>query len=302
MHAKVASYRPRGAMGSLLTTTYDKVVSMLLSLLAIVGLVVFCMFVAWLTTRALPPRPSIAFQRIEPIKQPDGGITNGIVGESMQLDSPTWQDVAAESEVVEPAFQQTVSAVLNAVAVRQVDLNDPRVTEDFVDGIGGTRQIGTDKRPGIGVGPDLPGIPPQKRWDIRWGNRDSLKSYAKKLDFFGIELGVLGTGTDVTVITELASARPTVMTISRAERQSWLFWSWIQGPRLEADLAMADRAGVATDGKTLIQFYSDATEQSLLNLEVNYRGLQPSQIRKTTFEVVADGAGFRFEVVEQIPL
>ena len=298
-YPKVAGQRRGVALRSLRVTSYDKVASMLLSLLALIGLVVFCMFIAWLSTRVVPPRPSIQLQRIE---QVGGGISSGIVGESMQLDSPTWQDVAAESDVVEPAFQETVSAVLDAVATRQADLSDPRITEDFEVGRGGTQQIGTGNRPGYGHGPGKPGIPPHERWDIRWGEGEALMSYAKKLDFFNIELGVLGKGSDVTTITGLATSQPKVNTISRAERQTWLYWSWKQSARLEADLNLAQRAGVSTVGKKVIQFYPDMTEQLLLNLEVNFRGLQPSQVRRTAFEVVPDGNGYAFEVVEQIPL
>lgn len=268
---------------------------MLLALLILIGVVVFCLFAAWLGMRVFfPPFKSVPVR----IEQVGGGIESGIVGESMQLDSPTPQDIAAESDLTEPELQETLKTVLDAVAIREADLADPTLTDEDSTKKGGGQQTGTGNRPGYGFGgTGKPGIPPHMRWEISYGDGSTLDLYARQLDFFGIELGVYTTGK-VTYAKNLSKPKPETYTgPSSADKR--LYMSWRQGKLREADRELMAKAGVPAAGKVVLQFYPDPTEQMLLHLEHDFKGKDASTIRKTRFGVRPAGKGFEFYVIDQ---
>ena len=226
---------------------------MLLALLILIGSVVFCLLIAWLGMRVFfPPLKSVPVR----IEQVGGGMESGVVGESMQLDSPTPQDIAAESDLSEPELQETLQTVIDVGALNQVDIADPSISDEETTKRGGGQQTGTGNRPGYGFGPGKPGIPPHMRWEISFGDGNTLDIYARELDFFGIELGVYTTGR-VTYAKKLARPKPEVYTgPSSADKR--LYMSWRQGKLKEADRELMGRAGVAAAGKVVLQFYPDA--------------------------------------------
>lgn len=275
-------------------SAYEQVASMLLALLILIGVVVFCLFAAWLGMRVFfPPLKSVPVR----IEQVGGGMESGFVGESMQLDSPTPQDIAAESDMTEPELQETLKTVLDAVAIHQADLADPTLSDEESTKRGGGQQIGTGNRPGYGFGPGRPGIPPHMRWEISYGDGNTLDLYARQLDFFGIELGVYTTGR-VTYAKGLSKPKPDVYQgPSNADKR--LYMSWRQGRLKEADRELMAKAGVPVAGKVVLQFYPDATEQNLLHLEHDYKGKDASTIRKTRYGVRPVGKGYEFYVIDQ---
>lgn len=284
-----------GPLHALRSNRYDQVASLIVTMLIILGLLVFCMFIAWLGTRVFVTKLAVAV----PLQQVGGGITDGIVGESMELNSPTWQDIAAESDVVEPAFQDQVAAVIEAVSETEADVADPFETTMVEAGRGGTRQKGTGNRPGKGRGEGYPGIPPEDRWEIQFPAGGLPDVYAKQLDFFDIELAVIGEGNDVYVATDLAFVLPTVNTIPKVDRKTWLWWSWRSGQLRDADRALLQKAGVPVGRKPTFQLYPDVTEQRLLRLEHDYQNVDASRIKKTVFEVIAVSGGYDFKVIDQ---
>ncbi len=288
----------RAALRDLHPSAYERVASMLLALLILLGLIVFCMFIAWLGSRLFVPELPVPI----PLEQVGGGISGGFVGESMPLDSPTWQDVAGETDIQQPEFQQTVAAVMESVATRQADLADPNVAEVTGESRGGTRQTGTGNRPGKGFGEGRPGIPPHMRWEIRFPEGKSLEEYARYLDFFKIELGVLGAGSDVGLVSSLSRVPPAVRMRPRIEQAQVMFMTWRTGKLLESDKQLAQRAGLDTEGKTILQFFPYETEQLLLRLERDFRGVEAGKIRKTVYQVEASADGFSYKVVDQVRL
>lgn len=279
-------------------SAYERVASMLLALLILTGVVVFCLFMAWLGAKVFfPPLKSVPVR----LEQVGGGIESGVVGESMQMDSPTPQDVAQESDLVEPEFQDTLKTVLDAVAVRQADLDNPAETEQETTNKAGGQQIGTGKIAGYGSGPGKPGIPPQLRWQIHFDAGNTLENYARQLDFFGIELGILNDN-QVIYAKNLSKAKPDTYTGPGGAAEQRLYFSWRHGKLREADRELMQRAGVPTTNKMVLQFYPDATEQLLLRLELDYKGIDASRIRKTTYGIRPQGQGYEFYVTDQISL
>ncbi|HVC94804.1 MAG TPA: hypothetical protein VND64_13990 [Pirellulales bacterium] len=277
---------------------YERTASMLMALLILIGSVAFCLLVAWLSRRVFYA-PPLKLPEVR-IEQVGGGTSDGIVGESMQMDSPTHQDIGRESDIAEPDMQDTLTTLLDTVTDAPGDFDDPVITDtDTETRRGGAQQIGTGKHSGYGFGPGRPGIPPHMRWEIRFDEGSTVEDYARILDFFHIELGVLSAG-QVIYLTNLSKARPDTRT-GPSKDDLRLYMSWRQGKMREADDELLRRAGVPR-AKHVLQFYSDAIEQTLLNLEVDFRGRQPGTIRKTRFAIKKAGAGYQFYVTDQTPL
>ncbi|HVX63367.1 MAG TPA: hypothetical protein VHC19_22290 [Pirellulales bacterium] len=277
-------------------SAYERVASMLLALLILIGVVVFCLFMAWLGSRVFfPPLKSVPVR----LEQVGGGIESGVVGESMQLDSPTPQDVAQESDLVEPEFQDTLKTVLDAVAIREADLDDPAETDQETSDKGGGQQEGTGNVAGYGSGPGKPGVPPHMRWQIRFDAGNTIDAYARQLDFFHIELGILNNN-QVIYAKNLSKPKPDTYTGKGGAKEQRLYFSWRQGKLRDADRELMQRAGVPTANKIVLQFYPDETEQLLLRLEQDFKGVDASKIRKTTFAVRQKGRGYEFYVVDQL--
>jgi|GEM_PF-218054 len=279
-------------------SAYERVASMLLALLILIGVVVFCLFMAWLGSQVLfPPLKSVPVR----LEQVGGGMESGVVGESMQLDSPTPQDVAQESDLDEPEFQDTLKTVIDAVALRTADLDTPAETDQDTSKKGGGQQTGTGKVPGYGSGPGKPGIPPHLRWQIQFDAGGTLEGYAKQLDFFKIELGVLD-GNQVIYAKNFSKPKPETETKPGGKAEKRLYFSWRSGKLREADRELMQRTGTSIAGKLVLQFYSDALEQELLQLEQAYRGVDASKIRKTVYGIRPKGKGYEFFVIDQTNL
>lgn len=268
---------------------------MLLSLLILLGAIALCLFMAWLGMRVLrPPVVSVAVR----LEQVGGGFPDGVVGESMQLDSPTNAMVAAESDLVDPDLKSTLDVVLDAVSTNVVNIDIPIESDEVTTKQPGGKQIGDGKVPGWGLGGDgRPGIPPQLRWEISFADGQTLDIYARQLDAFGIELGVLGVG-QVTYAKNLSKPRPDVYTGPTAADKR-LYMMWRVGRLREADRDLVQKAGINPAGKQVLQFYPDPTEQALLRAEKDFKGRDAGTIRKTRFGVRPAGKTYEFYVIEQ---
>jgi hypothetical protein len=278
-------------------SAYDRVAGMLMALLGIVGSVVGCLLLAWVGSRVIhPTRPPIADPYI--IQVSDAGITDGVVGAGMNFVSLTHHDVRQESDAAAPDLQNTISALVDAVADSSTRLDDAVFVDTDVERPKpGAQQEGEGKVPGIGIGPGRPGVPAHQRWEIHFDEGTTIDEYARILDHFEIELGVVGLG-QVVYVNNLTKPKPD--THGRPlEREKRLYMSWRTGKMQEADKELLRRAGVPSAG-VILQFYCEALEQQLLRLEVGYRGLQPGQIRKTRFAIKPSGDGYEFYVTSQM--
>lgn len=275
---------------------YDQVAGWLLALVLLLGLSVAVMAAMWLSSRVF------VAQKAVPVVLQDvgGGQADGVVGESLQLDSPDPAQVAAESDLREPQFEQSLAAVAEVAAARQADLAEPAPTEQS-QARGGGKTQGTGRRPARGEGEGLPGYPRAQRWEIRFAPGTTLAEYARQLAFFGIELGAVGPSSQILYATELAAAAPK-RRAGRRDEEHRLYMSWRQGRLVEADRELLRRAGIATEEKILVQFYPPEVENALAALEKQFAGREAHQIRQTVFGVRRKGAGYEFYVIEQTPL
>ena len=104
---------------------------------------------------------------------------------------------------------------------------------------------------------------------------------------------------ELVIISDLASPNP------RTERResgkdAGLYFLWQGGGRKAADKQLCEKAGVTVGDNPILHFYPPETEQALLRLEKGYARRDFADIRRTNFNVEADGRGFKFVVTRQM--
>ena len=143
-------------------------------------------------------------------------------------------------------------------------------------------------------------IPRHERWEIRIGAGNTSDSYTRQLDYFKMELGVIGQANDIVYLSNLSAPTPTAKTQSAAgEKRLYLIWQ--RGSMREADEEILARAKIQSTGKVVVHFCPEELENELVKLEdeqAKQSGLK--RIRKTVFGVrPKEPEGFRFFVIEQ---
>ena len=143
-------------------------------------------------------------------------------------------------------------------------------------------------------------VPRWERWEVRFTST-SLSKYADQLEWFKIELAAAGGGRDkVDYASNLTKPKPTTRS-APGNYEKRLYMSYQSGALKEFDRQLLAKAGVPTQGRTLLQFYPRSVEARLAALEKNRAGGRPlKDIRKTIFGVRKSGAGYKFEVTDQM--
>lgn len=277
-------------------TRYDRVSSFLIAVVASLVVGVLVVVSVWYSRRVPPPSELVPLEILEV----SGGFEDGDPEETWNLQSPEPEDPSA-SLVDEPTEQVAVQEVLENV----VELSE-RATEHLEQVIAEATAnagklgsaTGTGGRP-LGLGPGTGGMPREQRWYVRFGDDNSLDEYAKQLDYFGIELGVLLPEGRLIYVSNL-SGTPKTRTVQSGKDEQRLYMTWQNGERREADLKLLARAGVSADRRSMIfHFYPPKTEQLLATLEFNYQKKPAHEIRRTYFLARKQGAGYAFEVTRQ---
>jgi hypothetical protein len=138
-----------------------------------------------------------------------------------------------------------------------------------------------------------------QRWEIRLPPDVTLESYARQLDFFDIELGVIGGTDKVTYLSQLTDHDPKQRS-APAGGEGRLYLTWQRGGLAEADRKLAARAKVDTKGKVIAMFCPPRVEKELAELErAEAKKKNIASIRKTAFAIRTEGQGFKIYVVEQ---
>lgn len=286
----------RSARSNLAVSAYERVASLLIALLILISVSVGCLLAVWFSNRIFSTPPAV------PVELADvgGGHPEGVVGESMFIDAPNTAEIGLESDLPDPRIQNTLSMVTDAVAVRQADLDDPALSENYESGgYGGSR--GDGRHVGKGIGGGEPGIPRAQRWEVIFQEGATLQTYARQLDFFKIELGVIGGTTQVQYAFNFTKPQPDRRN-GAGGQETRLYMSWRSGSLKEADQQLLERAGVSTENKIVVQFFPPEVENRLVELEQRFANRKQGEIRKTRFGVRTVGNGFEFVVLEQTAL
>ncbi len=231
----------------------------------------------------------------------DGGFEDGDPDESLDVESiedPTDdpslsndQDMVQLEEITE----QVITLSESAAAITQPnEFTDPNAggNPGSAEGTGG-RPLGTG---GKGRG----GTKREQRWVVEFADKGNLKSYARQLDFFKIEIGCAFKDGRIFYTNNLAAGKPSKRESRLSGDDKRLYMNWQGGERVKADLELLTKAGVPNPSSgTVLHFYAPETEQIMARVEMEYSGKPIEQIRRTYFQVRRSGGGYEFFVTDQ---
>jgi hypothetical protein len=272
---------------------YDRVAGLLISLLALLGMSVGILLFIWIGSKFVVTTKTVPVV-LEPASIGEGAP--GSSGDGSSLEAPTLADLRRDTRVVLPDFRRALTAVDELVAEHreQLEAVAAPTEQTSAGGQGGGRGTGSGVGEGSGSGRG-------GRWEIAYTEGSTLDEYCSELDFFRIELAAVGPDGKAEYCRNFTQPKPTVDR-DRASPETRLFLQWREGsPRREADRALLEKAGIATGGKTIVQFIPAEVEQALAQLEYDFARRTAPQIYKTRFAVRSQGNRFQFVVQEQIP-
>lgn len=261
---------------------YERVAGLLIALLVLVGAAVLLAFLLWLTSRVFASNKAV------PVLLENIGDGGGL-GEVMDLDV---EEVGLETDLEDPEFKNTLAIIADAVALKTSVLEDPTFLDNLEKGVGGRK--GDGRAPGFGSG--RPGKP--RHWEVRFIRGNTLKTYARQLDYFKIELGVLLPGNKVEYAYNLSKSRPDRRS-GPADQEKRYYLTWRQGGLEEADRDLLALAGIRGEDRLILKFIPPELEIALITLERERAGDKLDRIRATTFQIRAERGGYSFYVVDQ---
>ncbi len=272
----------------------DWVASLLMAALMVIGLLVFILFLYWLTqTLSWKSSGSIAIaeERI-------AGRGDHAAGFARDMEPPGAEEAV---ELAAPSLENSLQAVTDIAT--SVAGSFESVSSEALTTVVGAGQ-GDSRPPGpLGEGDDI--VPRHQRWELKFQAK-GLNDYAQQLDFYGIELATIGGGVNTVDYASNVSTNPTKRSGSSDEenKRKRLYFMWrSENPLKIYDEQLLSQAGVATQGRQLLKFIPKQLEDRLAQIELEFakrRGYKSViQIAKTLFESRQRNDGFDFEVVEQ---
>jgi hypothetical protein len=297
-----------GSVPVIRVTSYDRVWSTLVAVVAMLAMIVWLLFlVRW----GAHPHVTEQDQIVELITEESGGIEGGSPTESLKLEGTGPERADATPGASIDDSRPEVEEVLSSVSLESASESAGEVTAGSSDqvqvdvapvaSLKGGRSLGTGTRPALGAGPGSKGgWPRHQRWYVHFADQGSLTQYTAELDFFGIELGALQEDRTIVYLSQLSGGKPVVRRAVSGEGEKRLFFTWQGGKRRSADVELFQKAGVAIGPDTIVfHFYPAKTENMLALKERNYRNRPIRQIRRTFFTVMRAGSGYDFEVSRQ---
>jgi hypothetical protein len=261
---------------------YERVASLLIALLILIGAAVLIVFLLWLTSQVFASSKSV------PVQLQEIGEGGGL-GESMDLEV---EEIGLETDLEDPEFKDTLATIADAVALKTSVLEDPTFLDNLEKGVGGRK--GDGRTAGFGSG--KPGKP--RHWEVQFIQGNTLKTYARQLDFFEIELGVLLPDNKVEYAYNLSQSPPSRRS-GAADQEKRYYLTWRQGSLQEADRELLALVGIQGEGRLVLKFIPPEVEMKLVTLERERAGDDVDKIRATTFQIRAQQGGYTFYVVKQ---
>ncbi len=266
-------------------SAYERVASMLVALLILLGTTVGVLLMVWLGSRIF------ATQTTVPVEMVELGTGSGPLGEGMDLQTPDMEQIGQQLEFDQPETSQTLAQIATAVV-------DQPLLDDLFASLppqGGSRGRGQGLGGGVSGGG---GSGQTRRWEIAFDKGNTLETYARQLDFFRIELGVLLPDNRVQYAWNLAKATPDTR-IGPADQEKRYYLTWRRGELQQADVELLAKAGIAAEGKLVLKFLPVEVEATLVQLEKAYARGRQLEVRSTRFGVKTQGDGYGFFVIEQ---
>ncbi len=271
MNASESSQTDRLPKYGLRVSNYDRVLSAVLAAVLLVGAAVLILLALWLTSRLFLGQAAV------PVVLEQIGSSDSPLSDQRDLDSPELD----QTDLVEPQITERLASIADAVSSQPALIGDPTPGQAASSAGGGGMQGGT-----------------QRRWELTFMQGNTLDTYARQLDFFRIELGVLEPGNQVRYAQNLSKSKPDVRT-GPADAEKRYYLTWRGGDLIEADRALLARAGIDNQSRIILKFLPPEVESQLAQLEKTHAGDQIDQLRRTRFGISPHGNGYRFRVIDQ---
>ena len=295
--ASVSETRPEFRELARKTSRFDRVTSLMLALVILSGSLVTWLSAVWITNRVWKVKSTaVSVELIEIASDDEEGMAGDDpeLGEGKIIEA---SDLPAREENLlfdQTAAPDAMSMVLEAIAEREADFAAPS-RQEGEKAAGRAGAPGGTGREGTGAGSSA--IPRSQRWSIVYPKSQSLKAYARQLDFFGIELGIVQPGGQLTYASNLSRGKPVVKRGGADEER--LYFIWQDAARREADRELLKRAGLPAEGAVIAQFFPARLEEKLAELERSHANRRPEEIRLTQFGVRRAQGGHEFHVAQQ---
>ena len=278
--------QPHADSCHLRTSRYDQVSSLLISLLILIGLVVLVLLITWLTNRIFVSQTAVS------VELSDFAGDDGPVGGGQAPETPTPEEMQ-EFDLEEPVVEELLTAVSDVVKIKVPQLDDPMVTHPKTTGGFGT---GEGRGVGSGRGDGTGGV--RRRWEVHFIKGGTLNVYARQLDFFKIELGVLLPGGKVAYASNLTKSKPSTR-IGPADQEKRYYLTWRSGDLQQADRELLAQAGIDAKKRLILKFLPPDVEAKLVALEKAKAGSEVKNIRRTRFGIQPAGNGYSFYILDQ---
>lgn len=293
-------------------TLYERVSSMMMTIVFGMCLGLVAALSYWFAHRP-PPEPEpvpLEFVELEP-EVDFGGSLEGVVGGTAEFDTGEAGGGGGEESADESVFDATLASVAAAadqVVEQTLALADEGAGAPVATSAPAylgmtTPSTGTGTgggRPPLGFGPGRGGgVPRELRWFIKFSSDSSLEEYARQLDYFGVEMGVLYPDGRLVYVSRLSQPTPARREVATAADEQRLYFTWQGGERQAADIKLLAKAGVQVGQGRILHFYTPETENRLAVVERNYANRRAKEIRRTYFVVVKQARGYTFEVTRQ---
>lgn len=273
---------------SLRTSRFDSVTAWLTSVMVLLGVMVALLGAVWLLSGPQDPlehatvSPRVVWGTVNP------------PGLDQDFLAPGTEEIV---ELEKPEIRQTLVAVTDLVSTVSGELESGDGTTTGP----GQRQQGDRRDPGPEQG-TLDIIPRFERWQLDFQAKDQSQ-YARQLDHFEIELGVIGGSVQgVDYVRNLASGGHLRRGESESERRLYFMWSR-PSPLQRFDRELLTAAGADVTGREMLKFIPQHLENRLAQLELEYaraHGVASvKSIAKTVFSCRPTDDQFEIVVVSQ---
>jgi hypothetical protein len=255
---------------------------MLVALLILLGFCVVALFIIWITgsSRSMQTAVPVVLQPIG-----EGDLPLG-----SDLDINT-ENPGQVEDLEQPQLRDALASVADIVASRLADLDNPLISDpDSVEAGGSKGELAR----GQGTG----GTGIRRRWEIFFDKGNTIETYARQLDFFGIELGILLPGNQVQYVSGFSQPRPQVR-VGPADAEKRFYLTWQRGDLQQADRELLARAGIDPGNRLILKFLPPEVEARLVALERAYASGRADQVSSTRFGIRREGNGFAFYVISQ---
>ena len=266
-------------------SSYDRASSMLVSLLVMAGVTLLALLIIFFARQFVSVVAPPVVLPMDPAERP----VEAAMGVAQDIEPPGLEDAP---ELDEPKLMDTLNA-LSALSNRQAVLSDENL--DASDAASKGSGLGDNRTAGGGGGA------PEPPRELRYQPAD-LQEYARFLDAFKIDLGVLRRDDTIDYASNLAEATPATRS-GPLVRENRFFFAPTGPPLVGLNKTLVKKANINAGRDPVYLFCPRETELIVLGYEQRAAaaaGKTLDQIKRTVFRVKPVGSGFEFSVEEQL--